>query len=210
MKKALSIVATLFFINIAFAGPNWERVNYTQSTIFSATVQVGEKYAEAGDIVGLFVGDECRMIAEVFIHNGIAYVSSILHGTKTENAEVKLWVAATNKVIDGDQIITTQPEGEIHQYPLAFKSSSETTAITNKNSIAFTVAPTPFHDELTITSDKGITSIKLFNSIGSELKLDTPSSISETYDLSELGKGIYVLSVSFTDGSNTSKKIIKN
>ncbi|MBK8805934.1 MAG: hypothetical protein IPO21_04480 [Bacteroidales bacterium] len=58
-KKLLLISVLVVVLSASiFAGHNWKRVNYMDSTIFSAIVTVDNKPAKAGDIVGAFVGSE--------------------------------------------------------------------------------------------------------------------------------------------------------
>jgi hypothetical protein len=79
MKK---IIVLMFVCLPAYvcAQHGWERVNYTQSMLFSAEVQVGKRNAQTGDIVGAFIDGECRMIAPVIAVDGKSTVSSVIHG----------------------------------------------------------------------------------------------------------------------------------
>ena len=92
--KTLLIVSSIAGSLSALAGHGWKRVNYTQSTIFTAVVTVNEKPAQAGDVVGIFVDGECRMLSTVFILNDTAFISSVLHGNKPEKTVIKYWSAA--------------------------------------------------------------------------------------------------------------------
>jgi len=208
MKKTLSVLASLLIINIVLAGPGWKRTNHTQSTVFTATIQIDEKYANEGDLIGIFVGDECRMISDVFINNGIAYVSAVLHGTEVEEATAKLWVADKDTILDGLEIITTKPEGEIHKMPLTFKSGEETTLI--QDTKGFSISPNPFNNSLKITPSKEASSIVMYNSIGQEVLSETANGTEENVlDVSNISKGLYILTVSYSDGSTSSDKVFK-
>jgi hypothetical protein len=91
MKKII-ILLLIAVSSLVYADHGWERVNYMQSTIFSAEVTVNNKPALADDVVGAFVNNECRMIAKVFMVGDKAYVSSVIHGDSPEQVEFRLWL----------------------------------------------------------------------------------------------------------------------
>jgi hypothetical protein len=98
MTKKLFIGVFLLICIGAFAQHQWKRTNYRNSTIFSATVWINGQPASQGDVVGAFVNDECRMIANVFLNNDTAYVSSVIHGETTEDIEFRIWEKSENKI----------------------------------------------------------------------------------------------------------------
>lgn len=209
MKHFLLLFTILFAFNFAFATPDWKRTNYTQSSTFTATVEINGTYAEAGDIVGIFVGEECRMIAEVFINDGVAYISSVLHGETQETATVKLWIAAEDKIIEGEQNISTKPMGEINLFPLQFKSGSAATA-TKNTAVELKVSPTPFTDELSVKTSKDVKTVTFINFIGQKVQLPANQEGNNyTFNSSNLLSGIYYISIEFVDGTTTTKQIIK-
>ena len=105
----------------------WERVNYTQSMLFSAEVKVGKKPAMQGDVVGAFIDGECRMIAPVIVINGKSTISSVIHGEtneeleEPEEIEFKLWRMKDNSILTAPQTVEMQPGGNAHNYILQFK-----------------------------------------------------------------------------------------
>lgn len=105
----------------------WERVNYTQSMLFSAEVQVGKKNAQAGDVVGAFINDECRMIAPVIIVDGKSTISSVIHGEvneeldEPEEIEFRLWQKKDNSILNAGETVEMQPGSVLHGYSLQFK-----------------------------------------------------------------------------------------
>ena len=117
IKNILLVVLSVMFLS---AGPNWERVNYRDSTVFSAFVTVDGKAAHVGDIVGAFVGQECRMITTVFINNDSAYVSAVIHGEKPETVQFKLWVKAEDIVCESKQTLLSKPSDGVYLYHLNF------------------------------------------------------------------------------------------
>jgi len=118
VKKFIFVVLSIFCLS---AGPNWERVNYRDSTVFSGIVTLDGKPAQAGDMLGAFVGQECRMITTVFKNNDSAYVSAVIHGEKPEQISFKLWVKAEDKVYSLNETVTSKPGDGIYLYHLNFK-----------------------------------------------------------------------------------------
>ena len=105
----------------------WERVNYTQTMLFSAEVQIGKKPAMQGDFVGAFIDGECRMIAPVLVINGKSTISSVIYGEtneeleEAEEIEFKLWREKDNRILTATKTIEMQPGGNVHGYTLQFK-----------------------------------------------------------------------------------------
>jgi len=119
--KILGISFLLFcsFI-VATAGPNWERVNYRNSTVFSGIVTINGKPAAVGDIVGAFVGNECRMIATVFIHNDSTFVSAVIHGEMVETISFRIWVKSENKEYNLKETVLSKPGDGLYLHKLPF------------------------------------------------------------------------------------------
>ena len=120
MIKNIAFILVMI-LSIA-AGPNWERVNYRDSTVFSGIVTLDGKPTNAGDMVGAFVGSECRMTATVFKNNDSSYVSAVIHGEKPETVSFKLWIKSENKVFDLKETVQSKPSDGIYLYHLNFKS----------------------------------------------------------------------------------------
>jgi len=108
MKIKLLIVCMLVSLGVN-AAHNWERVNYRNSTIFSASVWIDGHAAEAGDVVGAFVDNECRMMATVFVNNDTAYISSVIHGEKVENIKFKVWQKTSDKIFQSQDLLMSKP-----------------------------------------------------------------------------------------------------
>lgn len=95
LRKQIFLFALLLFFSSSFAGePTWNRVNYTNTTIFVGEVLINDYNAlytvapptvEAGDYLGAFVDGECRMVSKIFEYNGTLYVSSLIHGGDMES-----------------------------------------------------------------------------------------------------------------------------
>jgi len=117
LKKSLLIISILISSSI-FADHGWQRVNYMQSTIFTAAIHVSNAPAKVGDVLGAFVHGECRMIAPIFMYNDTSYVSSVIHGEKADSVYFKLWQHETGIVIDIPQGTILEPGGSILQYSI--------------------------------------------------------------------------------------------
>ncbi len=138
-----TILLSVLFLSttIAFAGaPSWNRVDYTNTTAFLGIVKINDYSTtfpitvEEGDYIGAFVGEECRMIAEVFEYNGDLYVSSVIHGGEdfdsypydpsldatTEEVEWKVWDNSANSEVAEIVLGTlfTKPGNEILSYEI--------------------------------------------------------------------------------------------
>lgn len=206
------LASALLLVASVFAGPGWKRVNYTNSTIFTGIVTVNGVPAKTGDVVGIFVNGECRMVASVFtLGDTVAYVSAVLHGESTETATIKYWNSSENKVYDADATITTNPTGEIQNFPIRVKSVEEPTNDKSVESVELSLYPTPVQSNLNISFGKDIKNITIVNNIG-KLVLSTSKVVKglNTIDLSGLASGLYFVSITSVDGNVLTKKIIKN
>lgn len=117
MKK-LTFFALFFISGVLIAGHGWERVNYMQSTIFSTQITVNNKPLSNTDMLGAFVGNECRMIAPIFIVDNKSYVSSVIHGDVPETVEFRIWIQQKDTVIVVPQKITTIPGENLLDYSI--------------------------------------------------------------------------------------------
>ena len=117
IKKLLVITCILISSSI-LADHGWQRVNYMQSTIFTAAIHVSDSSAHVGDVLGAFVSGECRMIAPIFIHNDTSYVSSVIHGDKPDSVYFKLWLKNTDTIINIPQATILKPGGSILYYSI--------------------------------------------------------------------------------------------
>lgn len=116
LKIAATAIALLGLLNLYGGAPTWQRVNYTSSTTFAGFMSLSYTNVSEGDYVGAFVGNECRMIVQLFNHNDTLYVSGILHGgdidesNVPETATFKLWRAATNQEVNLSGTVQTKPD----------------------------------------------------------------------------------------------------
>lgn len=119
MKKII-IAVLLVTSYVVMADHGWQRVNYMQSTIFSSQITVNNTPASAGDMVGAFVNNECRMIAKVFMVGDKAYLSSVIHGDAVEQVEFRLWLHQKDSIIVSSKTVTTIPGGSLLDFSLPF------------------------------------------------------------------------------------------
>jgi len=207
--KLILFSTLLTFAFNAIAGHGWSRVNYTNSTIFTGVVTINGAPAANGDVIGIFVNGECRMISTVFNQDGKAYVSAVLHGEKVETATIKYWSLKENKIYDIDTTIETSPSNEILELPINLKSGEVTDSKITEATNEIAVYPTNARSFINIRSSKEVKSVKIIDNIGNTIS--TLSDLdSNRIDVSTLSSGIYFVSVFTKDGLVTTKKIIKN
>lgn len=209
MKTFTRIVLVFSAIAVAFtavAGHGWKRVNYPNSTIFTGIVTVNGIPAESGDVVGIFVKGECRMVSTVFVQNDTAYISAVLHGEKTDTATIQYWSRLDDKIYNVDTNIITKPAGEIQLYPIKIKAATTPTSAKNILASELKLYPSPVKSDLNIAYNKDIKSIKIINNIGKEILIfDGRNQV----DVSSLPPGIYFVSITATDGKVVTKRIVK-
>lgn len=120
MKKLFLVVSLALTTALSFAGPQWERINYRNSTIITGIITLDGKPAKTGDIVGAFAGKECRMIAKVFIHNDSTFISSVIHGEVEEDITFRLWVESDKKEYEIPTPLKSKPGESIYLHKLPF------------------------------------------------------------------------------------------
>lgn len=84
-----------------------------QSMIFSSAIVLSDVTVKPGDVLGAFVGDECRMIATVFLHNDTCFVSSVIHGDVTDTVRFKLWLQDTDTILLLQNSVVLTPGGSL-------------------------------------------------------------------------------------------------
>ncbi|MBK8808248.1 MAG: T9SS type A sorting domain-containing protein [Bacteroidales bacterium] len=220
MKKIsfIAVLIMIFGLNSMFAGHGWSRVNYPSSTIFTGIVQVDGKYIAAGDgVVGIFVGNECRMVAEVNVsEEGLSYVSAVIHCSDSlkgsEKAVIKYWSSKNDAIYVLDTIVETKVHGDIREFPISIKSgevvTSETKKLVEKDEI--TVYPIPFGSNITIESTKPLKKVVMYDNLGKVVAKNVETSKSINITTGDFTDGMYFLSIEGVDGESTTKKVLKN
>ncbi|MFP5470581.1 MAG: T9SS type A sorting domain-containing protein [Bacteroidia bacterium] len=91
-----------------------------------------------------------------------------------------------------------------------FKFTNDAVAsITENNKFSLEFYPNPVKDNLTITSENRISSIKLYDLTGKLLIENYETKLSNVVDVSTLEKGVYLVSVSLENGNILTQKIVK-
>lgn len=80
----------------------------------------------------------------------------------------------------------------------------------NENSNAVFIAPNPVSDKLTISAKEIIQTVSVFNNLGQVVLKQEVNSNHTQLDLSSLSSSIYFVTIQFKDGSQMTKKVVKN
>ncbi|MDP1994813.1 MAG: LamG domain-containing protein, partial [Ignavibacteria bacterium] len=97
--------------------PKWNPVIYTNSTTLYGKVSINGVPAQLGDKVGVFVGNECRGVADVVTNLGEGYVSLLVQGEVTEEASFQIWKQSNDFVYKVFNKVITSPGGTIGTPP---------------------------------------------------------------------------------------------
>jgi len=97
--------------------PDWQVVNYTNSTTAYCKITIDGVPASDQDKVGAFVGNECRAIGNVVINNGVAYSTLVIQGESVETINFKIWDASICQALDACNTIQSNPGGNIGYPP---------------------------------------------------------------------------------------------
>ncbi len=200
---------------MSFAQPNWSRVNYPTSSVFTGIVSVNGANATSTDMVGVFVDGECRMIASVFHVNDTSFVSAVIHvDSLGENATIKFWDSQSNSIYELDTLFSVQSHGSIKRFPIEIKSTEIPQEPTSVQTLStqdnVRVFPSPFINAIHVSADKIIANVTVYNTIGNMLyvgeNINQTTTIIET---SHFANGFYLVQVEFVDGSIVTKKLVK-
>jgi hypothetical protein len=209
--KSLFFVATLATTITAFAGHGWKRVNYTNSSIFTAVVSVNGQPANEGDEVGIFVNGECRMLSKVFVRNDTAFVSAVIHCEKTDTATIKFWSSTDEKEYDVDTTVISKPAGEIDRFPIKVKTAKEIEIVADEplmTNLEIVVSPSHAKNDITIMNARNITSVVIYNNIGNVVIKQQGKS--KKVDVSSLPSGIFFVEIKTQDQGTVTRKFMKN
>jgi hypothetical protein len=132
MKYYISILL-LFALKMAVSQPVWNVVDYTGSTTAYFVLTIDGETAEENDLLGAFVGDECRGIGEVIVNEGSAYVAMQIQGNTAEKISFRVWDEPETVELYVTTTITSNPGGIVGNPPDYITidvSSSSTTPVT--------------------------------------------------------------------------------
>ncbi len=209
----------------AFSVPTWTRVNYTSSTAFIGIVKINQYdknfpiTVEAGDFIGAFVGDECRMVAEVFTYNGGLYVSSVIQGgdiidmtgstSVPEEVEWKVWDNSANKLISAQVYGTlfTESAGEIFDFEIGKPNTGS--ELKSLSIASYTLNPvfsakTTEYD-ISVPFGTTLPASTAYSAVAADSRASVNVVAATSFDAT--GKAETVVTVTAEDGSKTEYKI---
>jgi len=119
MKKYAVFLLLFLFLTQAgqsyAAPPNWSATpaNYELSATMTATLYLDFVAVEGeGNLVGAFVGDECRGVASpIRVLDSWAYFLTIFSNTNGEIIRLKAYVAAQDRILDAEETIAFSANG---------------------------------------------------------------------------------------------------
>ena len=222
MKKIQSIlvIALLCFAAIVKAEtPDWSvnSSNFEFSMTLTATITIdGEPFGASNDMVGIFVGDECRGVAtSTFVETYEKYyffVTSFSNVHSGDSLRFRYYNASLDEeyelfnvevFVDGKNLGTpSQP------YKL---SNTEVTGTSfNYNELDFSIYPNPATSLVTVKlGSKNINNVKVYNSIGAVVMENEERSNVVTINVSDLAKGIYIVTATSNNNSYSKKLVVK-
>lgn len=223
MKKLAILLFTICVgLGSALAQHGWTRVNYPSSTIFTGIVTINGATIDAGaGYVGVFVGDECRMISEVKVTQidgaDVSYVSAVVHCSDSlkvpEEVKIKFYETSTGKTYDIDTAFEAAVHGDVRLFPIdVLKEGEETDAPKIEITKAFINAfPIPFDNELTIETDKKIKEVSLVDNVGKTvISQKNVESKEITLETASLAEGLYYVSIVYENGESGTKRVVKD
>lgn len=117
-KTGIILILILIFMSLgAAAEPDWSITSYTNSTTLYATLSVEGYELSSSDKVGAFVGNECRAIQNIILHEGIAFASLVIQGETIETVGFKIWISEFDSIFEVQTKVETNPGGIIGEYP---------------------------------------------------------------------------------------------
>lgn len=119
-----------------FCVDTWgDAIIYSNSTVAYGIVTIEGSPASEYDIVGVFVGDECRSISEVVINQGTAYVTLSIQGESVESLTFKVWDNSECTELNVDLAVQSNPGGNLGYPPNFLQIAAEAGAITENLTI---------------------------------------------------------------------------
>lgn len=115
----LILIATLciFADNRPASGPDWQTVNYCNSTTAYGRVLLDGGDASIEDIVAAFVQGECRGVQHVNIMGGLSYVTLEINGEFVEEVDFAIYDVSENLIYIPDFSTNTSPGNSIGYPP---------------------------------------------------------------------------------------------
>lgn len=118
-----------------FCAHDWGNVTiYPNSTTAYGIVTIDGDPASEGDLVGVFVGGECRAIGSVVVFDGVAYVTLNIQGVSVESLLFKVWSNSECAELDVSLSIQSNPGGNLG-YPPNYLPIAAEAAVVSANSL---------------------------------------------------------------------------
>lgn len=198
---------------------NWEFVGSPESMIAYGKVTFDDLPIMQNAYIGAFVGEECRALAPLILHNGESFVSMVINGTEKENVEFRLWKDGV--VFESTTSLATIPGGSTGSVlPINFNSQ---TTVVNSEMVQFTqlnTSPNPFKRELNINvtlAEPDEFEIKIYSADSRLIKVyqkqNAPAGSynfiwdAKGYDGNICAPGMYFIHLNSSRGNNVEKVI---
>lgn len=206
MKQLLTIVACMVTASLA-AQPGWQKVNHETSMVFTGIVTVNGHNAATTDLVGIFVGNECRMAVPVLMRNDTSKVSAVVHfGAANEKATIRYWDSRTNTIYNVDTTFEIVNQGELKDFPIEIKAAQ--TAVPTNETESIVVYPTPFINAVHARAPHTITKITVA-SANNQIVTEQYFNANEVVVPLSVTPSVYVVTVECNDGTTYSQKVVK-
>jgi hypothetical protein len=117
-----------------YCAHNWGGVTiYPNSTTAYGIVTIDGSPASDGDLVGAFVGAECRAIGDVIVFDGVAYVTLNIQGISVETIVFKVWSNAECAELNVSLTVQSNPGGILGYPPNYLQIAAEASAVSTNN-----------------------------------------------------------------------------
>lgn len=220
-KTVTVLVCSVLLSEFVTATPTWERVDYTSSTAFIGEVKINQFDDEfpitvkVGDYIGAFVGDECRMIAEIIEYDGKLYVSSVIQGGEVsdmtgdmsvpETVEFKVWDNSTNSEVSHTVrgTLKTKSADEIFDYIIGKPNTDSGLESLEISGFTLDEAFSPSKTSYAVTVPYGteLSDVSAYTAIPADSRAKV--SISAAMEFGSDNKAISTVMVTAEDGSTT-------
>ncbi len=119
------LYSTTDTVVVTVADPSWIPVRLSNSAVTYATVVINDTMAAAGDLVGAYVGGQCRGVSEIVNYAGKAYA---VFNIQTEYAEVvnfEVYDASEDRICLATQTYQASPGSGLGSFanPIALQAS---------------------------------------------------------------------------------------
>jgi len=111
------VLLTIMSLSAIERDPDWDVIIYPGSTNGYFQVFIDEELAETGDLLGAFVGQECRGTANVVINEGNAVSTMVIQGVSIEMISFLVYDASLGVICDVETTVQSWPGHDIGYPP---------------------------------------------------------------------------------------------